>query len=299
MGNCISKDIAICLVIFNPAKTTKIIQNYRTVVDILKSQKLPVFTIELVYPDRSPEIQDAFHVTGNSYMFNKENLYRILETKLPPCYTKLAFIDADIVFNKPSWYYLASSLLDTHDVIHLFDECHWLNPSNTEITLTRKSVLYMKEIQYNSNYHPGFAWAMRRDWYNKVGFFDYGVSGSGDTLSVIGWMKKEISPKFKSLAYPLKEKFAEFQEHPSPRITFLKNHTVKHLYHGCRTNRQYVERHKLLDVNCSIDELLKKNSQGVFEWTDLELWNPKFLKYFISRNDDDITSVEDETHVTS
>jgi hypothetical protein len=286
MGVCNSKDIAVCLVVFNPAQTKKIIANYFAMIKELNDY--PVFTLELVYEGRTPEIPNAFHVTGNSVLFAKENLCRILETKIPSKYKKLAFLDADIIFSDSSWYSKTSELLDTHDVVQLFDESHWLDSTNKNITLTRKSVLFMKEPQYTTSYHPGFAWAMRRDWYTKVGFFDYAISGSGDTLSAAAWLNKPFPPNFKSLPPPLVLEYSKFNSKPKPRITYLPNISVKHLYHGSKENRKYVDRHKMLDVTEDISKLILKNNDGLFEWIKPNVWNPIFLKYFIERNDDDL-----------
>ena len=61
---------------------------------------------------------------------------------------------------------------------------------------------------------------------------------------------------------------------------------VKHLYHGSRENRQYVDRHELLNVDKDIKDLLNISKDGLFEWKFSE-FNFKFLNYFISRKDDE------------
>ena len=300
MGTFFSKyDMAVCFVIFNPMQTKRIIMNYFYTVNRLKSVGLPVFTIELVFDGRLPEIPDAFHVKGNSHMFHKERLYRLLEKNIPSKYTKLAFLDGDILFEDESWYFKTSKVLDKYDVVQPFETAHWLDLTYTEKQLSRESVLKMTETEFNFKYHPGFAWCMRRDWYNKVGFFDYAVSGSGDTLSTAGWLKKTFPPKFKSCPASLTNAYKIFYDKPSPRITFLKGIKVSHLYHGTRENRQYETRHKLLEINTPINKLLKTNADGVYEWVDLS-WNSTFLDYFKNRNDDDLSlKLDSDTVLTS
>jgi hypothetical protein len=285
-----NKDMAICIVIFNVCETKRMMMNYFYTLNVLKSQGLPVFTLELVFGDRQPEIQDAIHVRSKSFMFHKERLYRILETKIPKSYTKLAFLDGDVLFSDPSWYTRASELLETHDVVQAFEQCHWLDLSYTQKSLTRKSILFMTEKEYSTNYHPGFAWCMERGWYNTNGFFDWAVSGSGDVLSTASWLKKPFSKYFKSCPPALKEEYGKYFQLPAPKITYLKDIEVLHLYHGTRENRQYVERHKMLEVNENIRNLIVLNSDGVFEWKEPEKWNPIFLTYFKNRNDDDTSS---------
>lgn len=291
MGGFHSKDMAICLVIFNPVQSKRILMNYLYTVNQFKLQKLPVFTLELVFKDREPEIHDAFHVRCDSFMFHKERMCRILETKIPSKYKKLLFIDGDVIFNNTTWYSDISKLLDTHDVVQPFEKCEWLDLTYTNVTLERKTVLQMKESVWNYNYHPGFGWAFRREWYRKTGFFDWAISGSGDTLSSAAWMGKTFPKVFKSLPTSLKPAYSEFTSKPVPRITYYLNGKIQHLYHGSKTNRQYVERHKIIDSESDIRKLITINKDGVYEWIDKAKWNPMFLDYFQSRLDDDVSDL--------
>ena len=149
----------------------------------------------------------------------------------------------------------------------------------------------MKESTWNYNYHPGFGWAFRREWYRKVGFFDWAISGSGDTLSSAGWMKKSFPKIFKSLPTSLKPAYSDFTAKPIPRITYYEKSKIQHLYHGSKTNRQYVERHKIIDNELDIRKLITINKDGMYEWIDKDKWNPLFLEYFQSRADDDLSDL--------
>ena len=287
MGICQSKDLAICLVIFNPAKSKKIISNYFTMMEKLEPYNLPIFTLELVFNDREPEIPGAYHVYGHSYMFHKERLCRLLEELVPEKYKKIAFMDTDLFYDNVNWYYQTSKLLDTYDIVQMFENAHWMNSKNTEKTLTRKSVLFLEDEVFNFKYHPGFAWAFRREYYNDVGFFDWAVSGSGDTLSSAKWLNKTLPLNFRSLPKPLHTEYINFYNKPNPKITYLKGVDVYHLYHGSRVNRQYSQRHEMLFINQDIKELVFINNQGVYEWTHKSKWNELFLEYFTNRKDDE------------
>ena len=283
-------DMAICLVVFNPSKTKRILMNYFYAKNQFDLQKLPVFTIELIYNDQPHEIPNAFHVKTNSIMFHKENLYRVLETKIPKKYKKLAFLDCDILFPDPSWYSKTSKLLDEYDVVQPFETAHWMDLTYTQIELSRKTVLEMHTHTWDFKYHPGFAWCMTREWYNYSGFFDYAVSGSGDTLSSACWLQKKFPANFQSLPKALKHEYSKFLNKSCPKITYLKGVDVFHLYHGSRNNRQYSTRHSLLEVKQDITDLLVINSDGVFEWKHPERWNPIFLDYFENRRDDSLST---------
>lgn len=302
MGNTSSRkkhEMAICFVLFNPAQTKRIVMNYLYVKNKLLQQGLPVFTLELVYEGRTPEIPDAFHVSTKSFLFHKENLCRILESKIPSCYTKLAFLDADVYFTEASWYKQTSDLLNKYDVVQPFERAHWLDLTYKQTMLTRKTVLLNQKQAWDFAYHPGFAWCFRRKWYRRVGFFDFAVSGSGDTLSVAAWLRKTFPPKFQSLPSPLVEKFKQFSSLPAPSCIYLKDVDLYHLYHGSRENRQYAERHKMLQIKGEIDDYLTKNEDGVWEWKDPAKWNPVYLQYFKKREDDSLSTLPSEKPTVS
>jgi hypothetical protein len=286
-----NRDMAIGIVIFNPTKSKRIIMNCLYVINVFKLQGLPVFTLELVYEGREPEIHDAFHVSGNSYMFHKENLCRILETKIPKEYTKLAFIDSDILFNDPRWYSRASNLLDEFDVIQPFEYCVWLDLTYKQDLLERSTVLKVPNKQnYDWNFHTGFAWCFRRDWYNKIGFYDKSVTGSGDTLfsSLVKTLKiTEPNLKSRTREKTLSEYFNN-NKHIIIKSSYILDSKIYHLYHGSRINRQYTNRHKILSRVDNIDTIINKNKDGVYEWIDCNKYNPKLLEYFKGRNDDSL-----------
>ena len=282
-------DMAICLVIFNPNNSKRIIMNYLYTIEQFHLQGLPTYTLELVYEGRKPEIsssKNVFHVTTNSYMFHKENMIRVLEKKIPSKYKKLLCVDADVIWKRETWYSDISKALDTYDVVQPFERAHWLDLTYKNTELMRETVLHLKDETWNAKYHPGFGWAFRRDWYNSCGFFDYAVSGSGDTLSVGHWLSKKFPKNFKSLPNPMKFQYSKFCKNKPPKIGYCEDLDIYHLYHGSRTNRQYVDRHKMIDVNEDILRLTTKNKDGILEWRDTEHWNPIFLNYFESREDD-------------
>ena len=134
---------------------------------------------------------------------------------------------------------------------------------------------------------------MRRDWYKAVGFFDWAVSGSGDTLSTAAWLRKPFPKHFKSCPRALKVEYDAYKERVAadpPHITYLKGIEIDHLYHGSRENRQYTARHRLLEVDGEIRDLIRVNTDGVYEWCDVARWNQVFYAYFRNRNDDDVSA---------
>lgn len=296
--------MAIAFVFFNPSKSKRILMNYLYTLNRLR--EYPCYTLELVFDERQPELQESanvFHVKSHSYMFHKERLCRILESKIPKTYKKIVFLDADIIFSDPKWYSQMSKKLDSFDVVQGFEFGHWLDLTYKNVILTRETSVKAKNNIYSHALHPGFVWGFRREWYKQVGFFDWAVSGSGDTLSVAAWMKQTFDKGSQSLPMSMKSVYTDFCTLKKPRISYLEDIHVFHLYHGSRINRQYSDRHRLLNIARDIRSLLNVNKDGVYEWVEPTHWNPKFLGYFITRDDDGVEIItatpEQKVKITS
>jgi len=281
----IYNDLAVGLVFFNSSKSKRLLMNYLYIVEKLRTAGIPYYTLELVYEGRQPEIADAFHVRGKSPMFHKEQLCYLLEKRIPDTFTKLLFLDADLVFSDPNWYNNLSEALNTYEVVHPFTNAVWLNLEYNNILEHRLTCIYdsNKDICDISNKHVGFAWAFQRSYYNEVGMFRYAIVGSGDSYSSMlflnnhGYLNYVKNPSLdKILNIYLKSR--------SPSISHL-NGNIYHLFHGSKANRKYQNRHGLLDGIFDIMDILVENKDGVFEFTNQDI-NSKIYNYLKERNDD-------------
>ena len=263
-------EMAMCFVFFNPAKSVKLLSNYLYTIEKLRTARIPFYTLELCYGENSPEIKKAFHIRTqeDNVMFHKEQLCHLLEKKIPWQYTKLCFADADIIFENASFYDEICDLLNANDIVQPFQSAKWVNSTYQTVFQERKSCTLMnKKGPFESrDFHPGFAWAFKRNWFQKVGFFQHSITGSGDTLSVSGWLQM-VPPKvcnLKSLRTQY-ENFCNLVEKFPPSIACGK-FSVYHLWHGTHLKRQYVNRHLILRNVGEIDDILEKNECGLFEF---------------------------------
>ena len=276
-------DMSIGLVFFNPAKSKRMLMNYLYTVEKLKCAKLPYYTLELVYGKEEPEIVDAFHYRAKNALFNKEQLCRMLERRMPWRYSKVVFLDADLVFTSPTWYADTSKKLNTHQVVQPFSSAVWLDITYTKSTLERSSVVYMNKVKtYDHVYHPGFAWAFKRSWFRKYGFYEYAITGSGDTLSTAAWMGVEFPKGYLKPAFA--RSFADYRRIPKPTMSCTPG-KVYHLWHGTHKNRKYVDRHQIVDGILDVQKIIRPNWSGVFEVTDKAV-AAKLADYFKEREDD-------------
>jgi hypothetical protein len=254
---------------------------------MLDNAEIPVFTAECVIGNTPQLIQNPTVLTrSNSALFYKEQLFNLLEPQIPEQYTKLVFMDADIVFSSPDWVDLVSQMLETIDLLQPFRKAKWLSPNLKDILYTQHSFSYETRNGFvKGNSHPGFVWGIRRDYFRKIdGFFDKAIIGSGDTMFAYSlFILYEISYKF--VNNELKKYYDKKSSLPT-RVGWL-DMEIYHLNHGSLKNRSYNDRHRLL-------ALLKVEDWGdiietkeMYELKDRSV-NDLFKTYFLTRNEDSI-----------
>jgi hypothetical protein len=283
-----TNDICVCMALFNTRLHIRPHQNYLMIRDQLKQANIPVFTIELYTNTHGPLIKDAIHVKANTCLFRKENLFRILETKIPKQYTKLVFMDTDVIFTNLNWINDMSALMDTHDIVHGYTHAKWLDISYTKVIREARSFVHSsKDIQQT---HGGFVWGMTRKFYTDVGFYDNAIIGGGDTV-FSNVLAKTAVPKFMDVGF-FKQDIELYSRvlhglYPYLKITCLPN-TIYHLYHGSRENRKYVERWSLVKtlIPPRWELGFHRDRSGVIE-TKLSDLDKAIYQYFCDRREDD------------
>lgn len=288
-------DTAVCMCFFSPAGFQKPKQNLLYVEKLLRDANIPTFTIECVIGDQKPVIENpTVQVKSNTYLFYKEQLYNLLVPKIPEQYTKLIFIDADILFSNSQWVDRVSNALDTYDIVQPFQTAKWFDYDNKTVIQTRKGTLFGLEVDKippadiaNDKYHPGFTVAMRRSYFDKIhGFFDKCIFGGGDTMFCNTFVKK---PNFKTFVNFITYEYIKWFQHAtnvSCKFSYMP-FTVYHLYHGKLVDRQYISRYERLQEfkDVPFDSLFFVNQQGLYETTNEKL-NQIMKDFFHSRNED-------------
>ena len=103
---------------FNPTNSKKIKENYLT---FRKNLKVPITTVELAFNDQPFFISDSIKIRGdtNNIMWQKERLLNIAIDSLPNNIDKIAWIDADILFENEKWFYDTEKELDDYEARQL------------------------------------------------------------------------------------------------------------------------------------------------------------------------------------
>ena len=305
-------DTAVLIAFFNPARFKRILKNALYIISILKENKIPYFVVECTFHKAKPQIPGADLVlNSDSYMFYKEQLLNKLEPLVPEKYTKLVFLDADVLLDTPDWIDQISESLNTHDVIQPFSQSCWLTPDNTRIRSKKMSYAFAIATKKTINkltvhdYHPGFIWALKRDIFRRLGgFFPRSIIGGGDVAFVLNLFPievtdelfyKAINPAFGKVILDAWRVYNTTFKEVNPKLGFLSNRAL-HLFHGVKENRQYVTRYEDIytAMKGSWDDEIVTNSDGLFEFKRPEL-NKVVLNYFKGRNED--ISLKDAEHV--
>jgi len=287
----IKKDVAVMFCYFNYTNSSRILMNYLYTVEKMRLANIPIFTIELVIKGKQPDIAEAEHVYSTSYLFQKENLFRVLEKKIPKHFKKLLCLDSDIIFSKPTWYAELSNLLDTNDVVHCFERAYWLDitykkiehDAYTYVMSPNKEIFPWQFDNNNRRYHCGFGWAFKRQWYNQSGFYDMAIIGSGDGIFAYALFGKEY-PNIKTCRFYKRSINVWRKTIQTPKVSYIRT-DVYHLFHGTTDKRQYLDRNEIFKNVPNIEEIIRRNEFGVYSLSDVDL-NKQTYRYFLMRSDD-------------
>lgn len=266
-------------------------------------------------------------VRGNDVLWHKENLLNIGLQSLPDDCKYVCWIDSDIRFSNTNILSDLVHALQIHHVVmpwsHCIDEdphggvmqvnksfayCHKTDPASfyVESKPGDQNVLVQPKCdrrtgqayRLNRAWHTGYAVAFRRGDLEKMnGFFDYGAAGSGDhhmLMAIYGQVAYAVPP---GMSDDYLKKLFDWQNRALQifkKDIGVVHGTIHHGFHGFKNARGYNTRWQMLTrYKFSPSHHLKKNLQGVYEWTDLVLDNEELHEfrreisdYFYSRNED-------------
>jgi hypothetical protein len=171
-------DICVAYAFFNPCGYVRPLQNLVFFENKLRMANIPYFSAEMIVGDQMPMLSNPTCVyRSKSHLFYKEELFNRLVTFIPEQYTKIMFLDSDIIFNCVDWVDRLSDILDTKDIVQVFERICYL-----DLTYNENYWVNASTVDYNTN-SSGFGWAMTRSFFTQIGgFFDRCTLGSGDSI---------------------------------------------------------------------------------------------------------------------
>jgi len=304
-NDLIEEKLHVILVLSNPclfAKRYILLKEFVKRIENEESNVL-LYIVELAYGSQVFQVTEKnnprhLQLKTETPLWHKENMINLgVKYLLPHNYKAFAWIDADIEFENLTWATDALKLLNgSKDIIQLFGHCVDMN-YNEETMMIRSSAgyQYSKGNKYHSSgndyWHPGYAWAITRKAYEKIGgLYELGILGSGDFIMLMSLLNKGELSLNNNNSTDYKKTVEDFQKKISSlRFGYIPG-IIRHYFHGSKKNRKYTERWKILIENNYEPNLhIRKDAKGLLIPTEefpKKLIND-ILNYFLERNEDE------------
>ena len=302
-------DFGIVTSYFNPCGFRGRAENFERFAEPIRAAGIPFVVVEATFGGgvTLPPEHHSLRVEARDLMWQKERLLDLGTGWLPPHCTKVAWLDADVLFEEEGWAVATSELLETAMVVQPFATAVRLSRGalepreGDEVFESFASVFVNRPEQllhgkYDLHGHTGFAWAARRDLVARHGLYDACIGGSADHVMAHAFagdsetsrcITRMLGTGGRHLAH-----FRRWNRRLGPeaggRLTFTPGRLV-HLWHGTIENRRYAQRNKELrelafDPNVDI----RIGVTGCWEWAsekpELHAWA---RRYFSERKEDD------------
>lgn len=266
---------------------------------------------------RSTEPHQYIRVRTNDELWFKENLINIGISRLPEDWKYVAWVDADVMFTRPNWVGETIHQLQHYKLVQMWSECQDVGPRYASINRGRSFAhCFVKGVEHKPGFnpvhyglddikepvgilwHPGFAWAARREAIDELGgLVDFAMMGAADNhmaYALIGKVRDSFHPKVND-AY--KNRLIEWEnraeKHIRRNIGYVSGLLV-HYWHGRKVDRRYWDRWKVIVENgFNPDTDLKYDWQGMLQLVDQGTQRSINLRddarrYFRARNEDSI-----------
>src|SRR4051794_9228718 len=99
-------DLCVITSYYNPEKYQTKFTNYQKFSEIIRKSGIAIYTIELAFGDNEYEVPkgpDVVQLRGGDILWQKERLLNLLLAYIPLRYTKVAWIDCDVLFVNKNW----------------------------------------------------------------------------------------------------------------------------------------------------------------------------------------------------
>lgn len=299
-------DTAIIATFFNPLNSTNRKTNVVKFLDFISRCGLDdhFFIHEILFQDQTPFIQhkNVSRLKTNSCIWHKERSLNILAKSLPRQYSKVIWVDTDIIWDNRDWAKETSKLLDTYNMVHPLSSLRYLNCMGS---VTHVSKSYLQNVLEEDGSAPasltptcfgGGAMGYKRELYDTIGLFDKAIIGGADSLMCYALNLKDgrAGRYFKRNSNDIefcKERLAYCEKYETMldhKLAVLQEEAV-HLYHGVMKRRQYVERHVLIENMIFNEQFHISPETQLYEFSlhsDPNLAT-EIIQYFKSRQEDE------------
>jgi hypothetical protein len=224
-----------------------------------EEENVNLFVVELAYKNQRFYVTDKknknhLQIRTDTAIWHKENMVNLgVKYLLPSNWKAFAWIDADIEFENSSWALDTLKILNgCKDVVQIFSHCVDMDKDGSNLNIFNSfGYSFNKNKKYTTKgldyWHPGYAWAMTRKAYDKVGgIYDKGVLGSGDNIMALSFINKCVNMNNVNYSDGYNDSMLEFQQKAKTLRLGYTPGVIRHYYHGSKKNRNYTERWQIL-----------------------------------------------------
>lgn len=317
----LDEPLDVIVTVFNSARFRnrwKLYEDFASRVENLPNVRL--WTVEVAFGRRrfaitQPDNPRHLQLRTNSEIWHKERSQNLMVNRVVSAYPQskyIAFIDGDVTFARHDWADSARHQLQHYDVVQLWGEAYDLD-DNGNIVMAHRSFVkcYDEKIPLPKSsdsyyypppkkgvvhWHPGYAWAWRREALDAVGgLIDFAILGSADfhmAHALIGnvevTLQRFTNENFAKRLFAW-QRLAHQAIHRN--IGYVKG-SILHHYHGAKVSRQYETRYRILrETHFDPDRDLKRDAQGLYQLQGYDSNRSRALRdrvrrYFHTRNED-------------
>lgn len=286
---------------YNPSRGVLRRRNY----DVFRRRlEAPLLTVEWS-ADGHFEIAEGdadilVRVSGGGCLWQKEALLNVALSRVPAHCRFVAWLDCDVVFDRPGWSRTAERLAEHCDLVQLFESARDLPadaaasgglddfpaaepPGGRDSLLKAYAAvgrMFTPADARGSAPAPsgkvGMGYLARREFLEEVRFYDANVVGGGDLVLVAALLGR-LDELFACRGFSAPHR-AHVEHWASglrsalggrvPRVGWVPA-TVGHLWHGDKRMRRYTERYRILEENRFDPRTdLVREGSGLWNWRD-------------------------------
>lgn len=303
------RDLGIVTSYFNPCGFRVRAANFERFVEPILAAEIPLVIVEGCFDGADsalPSRYGSLKVPARDVMWQKERLLDLGAAWLPGECTKVAWLDADVLFDDEGWAVETSRRLDAAAVVQPFATAVRLSrgalaPTEGDDRFESFASVFVHRPEellhgkYDPHGHTGFAWAARRDLLAHHGLYDAAIGGSADHMMAHAFagdlssrcLGRMLGHGGRHRAW-FRRWAARVHEDVGARLTYTPGRLL-HLWHGTIENRRYAQRNReLQQLAFDPREDIRISSTGCWEWAsekpELHRWA---RRYFEERREDE------------
>lgn len=313
----LSDPVYVVTTVFNPIRFNSRWRLYNKFAHHVTTSGGILYTAEVALGERefsvtNPNNPCHLQLRSREIVWHKERALNLIIHRLPANWKYLAWVDADVTFVRTDWINEIRHQLQVYDILqpwkiaedldalehpiqrHMSFGASFANRIRTPKQATGNyegSVILSSSAGDMQAWHPGFAWAIRRDAFDKIGaLFDTGICGAGDNhmaKALVGDAANSCHPQvsegYRSAVLEWGERAAMLYRN----IGYMDGLLLHH-WHGPKAGRRYWDRWKILtETKFDPSKDLIREATGLFGLKPQRYELKRLLReYFLQRNED-------------